>query len=75
MVVAGDDVTFHNFLQQLIKEYISKNSNFYKHDLRIFLLPYKVNTLSHYLAMHDDVYCNNVYLKTAESPFFTATKK
>ena len=75
LIVAGNDDSFHSFVQQLIKEYISKNSNFYKHDVRVFLLPFKVNTLAHYLAMHDDLYCNNIYLAVTQNPFITATKK
>lgn len=36
--------------------------NFNRFDIRVYLIPYKVNTLSHYLAMHDDLYCSNIYL-------------
>ncbi|CDW82225.1 UNKNOWN [Stylonychia lemnae] len=75
LVVVGNDESFHSFVQSLIKEYISKNSNFYKHDVRVFLIPFKVNTLAHYIAMHDDLYCNNIYLAQTQNPFITATLK
>jgi len=30
-------------------------------DIRVFLLPQNESTLAHYLAMHDDLYCHNIY--------------
>ena len=30
-------------------------------DIRIYLIPQQTNTLAHYLAMHDDLYCHNIY--------------
>eukprot|EP00347_Sterkiella_histriomuscorum_P023566 403334151 len=75
LIVVGDDLCFHSFLQQLIREYISKNSNFYKHDVRVFIIPHQVNTLAQYLAIHDDIYCNNIFLKITQSPILSATKR
>jgi len=30
-------------------------------DIRVFLIPHKESTLGHYLAMYDDLYCQNIY--------------
>lgn len=30
-------------------------------DVRIFLVPQNDNTLAHYIAMYDDLYCHNIY--------------
>ena len=30
-------------------------------DIRVFFIPQNESTLGHYLAMYDDVYCQNVY--------------
>ena len=32
-----------------------------KLDVRIFLIPQNENTLAHYIAMYDDLYCQNIY--------------
>ena len=32
-----------------------------KLDVRVFLVPQNENTLAHYLAMYDDLYCQNIY--------------
>lgn len=32
-----------------------------KIDIRVFLVPQNENTLGHYLAMYDDLYCQNIY--------------
>lgn len=39
-------------------------------DFRVFLVPHKVNTLAHYIAMYDDVYCQSIYLAFLENPIF-----
>jgi len=56
ILVAGEDKDFSNFLQSFIKDYIQKNPS-KQTDIRVFLLPNKLNTLGQYLAMHDDIYC------------------
>ena len=38
--------------------------------MRVFVLPQGNNTLAHYLAMKDDIYCNNIYLNYLQNPFF-----
>ena len=30
-------------------------------DIRVFLIPHRESTLGHYLAMYDDLYCQNIY--------------
>ena len=30
-------------------------------DVRVFLIPHRESTLGHYLAMYDDLYCQNIY--------------
>ena len=57
ILIIGDDKIFNSFLQGYMKEINHKNFNFNKVDLRVFLIPFKINTLAHYLAMHDDLYC------------------
>jgi hypothetical protein len=32
-----------------------------KMDIRVFLIPHRESTLGHYLAMYDDLYCQNIY--------------
>jgi hypothetical protein len=32
-----------------------------KMDVRVYLIPQKESTIGHYLAMHDDLYCHNIY--------------
>ena len=62
IIAIGDDQAFNSFLQTYIKEYITKNRNFIKVDFRVYLIPFRINTLAHYIAMHDDLYCTNIYL-------------
>lgn len=59
-----------------VKEYISKNMSINKTvDFRIFLIPNRINTLSNYLAMHDDLYCQFVYLAFSQNPLFPYMSK
>ena len=30
-------------------------------DVRVYFIPQKESTIGHYIAMHDDLYCQNVY--------------
>lgn len=30
-------------------------------DFRLFLIPIGMNSIAHYIAMHDDLYCHNIY--------------
>lgn len=58
VLVVGDDKDFNQFLQVYVKEYVIKNMNVNKAiDFRIYLVPHRVNTLAHYIAMYDDLYC------------------
>jgi len=64
IIVAADDKEFNHFLQSFVKEHVTKlMSQNRAVDFRVFLIPNQVNTLCHYLAMHDDMYCTQVYLQ------------
>ena len=80
VLLVADDQEFNQFLQTYIREYVSKNSHsnnvsLSNGDFRVFLIPNKVNTLAHYLAMHDDLYCQSVYLAFTQNPFFSLLKR
>jgi hypothetical protein len=64
-VLVTDDQEFHSFLDVYIRDHIAKHQTLVNKsiDFRIFLLPNKgINTLAHYIAMRDDLYCHLVYL-------------
>ena len=61
IMLVGDDLEFNQFLQVYVREYVSKSMN-KAADFRVYLIPNKMSTLAHYIAMHDDIYCNVIYL-------------
>ena len=44
-----------------------------KTDMRVFLVPQNESTLAHYLAMYDDLYCQNVYNFFNQNSFLNLT--
>lgn len=79
VLLVADDQEFNVFLQNYIKEFVSKNSSQSSSvrggDFRVYLVPNKVNTLAHYLAMHDDLYCQTVYLAFTQNPIYSMLKR
>jgi len=61
VIVAGDDLAFHEFVQRFMEMIQQPNHQIDKIDYRIYVIPYRVNTLAHYLALHDDLYCQQIY--------------
>jgi hypothetical protein len=64
LIVAADDKEFNHFLQCFVKEHVTKLMSQGRNvDFRVFLIPNQINTLCNYLAMYDDMYCQQVYLQ------------
>jgi hypothetical protein len=57
-----------------VREYVTKSLN-KAVDFRVYLIPNKINTLAHYVAMRDDLYCNSIYLAFLQNPLFSLIKK
>lgn len=63
VLLVGDDLEFNQFLQVYVREQVGKNLGIGKAvDFRVYLIPNKMNSLAHYIAMRDDLYCNMIYL-------------
>lgn len=76
IVMAADDKEFSHFLQGFVKEHVAKlMSQSRAVDFRVFLIPNQINTLAHYLAMYDDMYCQQVYLQFQQNPIISVLRK
>lgn len=66
-VLVADDAEFHSFIDVYIRDHIAKYQSLTNKqvDFRVYLVPNRgISTLAHFIAMRDDLYCNNVYLPT-----------
>lgn len=71
----GNDVEFNKFVQIYIKDILPKHSSHELADFRIYIIPYKTNTLAHYIAMYDDLYCLNIYQHFTCNPMFNVAER
>ena len=64
ILVAGNDITFHNFVQEYTKACLdlkdTKNSDL-NLMTQVYLLPYSYNSIASFIASREPLYRQNVY--------------
>ena len=64
ILVAGNDVTMHSFVQEYAKTAVSltdTKNNFFKRHSQVYLIPSGFNSIANFLASREPLYRQNIF--------------